>query len=278
MKRFLKAIAIAFMCGILVSPLAEASDRRNPSSGGGRGTPTSSTQQRSGGNRPGGERPGGHNSGGNSGHNSGGNRPGGERPVGHKPGHNPGHNPGSQPPSRSPRPPHHPSHGRPAPPPCHPRYTYYAPPRPPRGWYPGPMAPRFSTVLGLTFGTALNISVNALLNSGYDIYSYGDDVVYLHNVSQLNYQWPTAMLYYGNNGLSRGEFVYSTSYCDKSRYNSVYISLVNAYGNPYSVNAITGGVETVWYGPDGRFISLNYQPQYGYDGTLRYFTTLNFGF
>lgn len=277
MKRFLKAIAIAFMCGILVSPLAEASDRRNPSSGGGRGTPASSspapsTQQRPGGNRPGGERPGGQN----PGHNPGGNRPGGNRPGGNRPGgHNPGYNPAPPSPPRSP---HHPPYGRPAPPPSHPGYTYYAPPRPPRGWHPGPMAPRFSTVLGLTFGTALNISVNALINGGYDIYSYGNDVVYLNNVSQLNYLWPTAMLYYGNNGLSRGEFVYSTSYRDQSRYNSVYISLVNAYGNPYSVNAITGGVEAVWYGPDGRFISLNYQPQYGYDGTLRYFTTLNFGF
>lgn len=152
------------------------------------------------------------------------------------------------------------------------------PPPPPRAWNPGPRAPRFSTILGLTIGSAISASINALINSGYNVYSYGDNIVYLNNVSQFNYMWPTATLYYNYGGLSRGEFVYFTSYPDHARYNSVYASLVSSYGVPYTTNALTNGMQTIWYGPDGRFITLNYAPQYDRYGSVRYYTTLNFGF
>lgn len=140
------------------------------------------------------------------------------------------------------------------------------------------MAPRFSTVLGITFGSALNLSLNYLLSNGYSVYSYGNDVVYINNVNQLNYLWPSAALYYGKSGLNRGEFIYSTNYYDTSRYNNVYSSLTAAYGAPVGAAAITNGMQTTWFGYDGRFVTLQYQPQYGADGIMRYYTTLTFGY
>ena len=53
----------------------------------------------------------------------------------------------------------------------------------------------FGTILGVALGTAISVSINNLLNSGYTVSSYGDDVVYLQDVPQMNYSWPDAALY-----------------------------------------------------------------------------------
>ncbi len=251
-----------------------------------------------GGNHNGGNRPGS-----NPGHNPGrpdGNRPGhngnnGNHNGGNRPGSNPGHNPGrpghdfghgGNRPGHNPGRPgdHRPGYGRPggphhfAPPPHRPHYARpWAPPRPPRGWRPGRVYPTFSTVLGITFGSAFDISLAYLLNNGYNVYSYGNNIVYLNNVNQLNLLWPDASLYYGSRGLDRGEFIYSTSYYDTMRYNEAYARLVAAYGAPVSTSYPSNGMQTCWFGNDGRFVTLQFLPTYGADGIMRYYTTLSFG-
>ena len=346
MKRILRILAIAAICGVLVAPQVEARGNRpshsqsggsqgrgnggrsggranNPSSPAGSNTSHSRPGSPGGGNHNGGSRPGngtgrpdgtrpGHN--GNNGNHNGGNRPGSNpghnpgRPNGPRPGHNgnngnhnggnrPGNNPGHNPgrpgndfghggnrPGHNPGRPgdHRPGHpGGPhhfAPPPHRPHYAHpWAPPRPPRGWRPGRVYPTFSTVLGITFGSAFDISLAYLLNNGYNVYSYGNNIVYLNNVSQLNLLWPDASLYYGSRGLDRGEFIYSTSYYDTMRYNDAYARLVAAYGAPVSTTYPSNGMQTCWFGNNGRFVTLQFMPTYGADGIMRYYTTLSFG-
>lgn len=349
MKRILRILAIAAICGALVAPQVEARGNRpshsqsggsqgrgNGGRSGGRANKSSSPgnsnspHARPGspgsGNHNGGNRPGsnpGHNSGrpdgnrpgnnGNNGNHNGNHRPGSNpghnpgRPDGNRPGNNgnhngnnrPGHNPGNNPgrpghdfghggnrPGHNPGRPgdHRPGYGRPggphhfAPPPHRPHYARpWAPPRPPRGWRPGRVYPTFSTVLGITFGSAFDISLAYLLNNGYNVYSYGNNIVYLNNVNQLNLLWPDASLYYGSRGLDRGEFIYSTSYYDTMRYNEAYARLVAAYGAPVSTSYPSNGMQTCWFGNDGRFVTLQFMPTYGADGIMRYYTTLSFG-
>lgn len=345
MKRILRILAIAAICGALVAPQVEARGNRpsHSQSGGSQGrgnggrsggrankssSPGNSNSSHSrpgspgGGNHNGGNRPGsnpGHNSGrpdgnrpgnnGNNGNHNGNHRPGSNpghnpgRPDGNRPGNNgnhngnnrPGHNPGrpghdfghgGNRPGHNPGRPgdHRPGYGRPggphhfAPPPHRPHYARpWAPPRPPRGWRPGRVYPTFSTVLGITFGSAFDISLAYLLNNGYNVYSYGNNIVYLNNVNQLNLLWPDASLYYGSRGLDRGEFIYSTSYYDTMRYNEAYARLVAAYGAPVSTSYPSNGMQTCWFGNDGRFVTLQFLPTYGADGIMRYYTTLSFG-
>lgn len=349
MKRILRILAIAAICGALVAPQVEARGNRpshsqsggsqgrgNGGRSGGRANKSSSPGNSNssharpgspgGGNHNGGNRPGsnsGHNPGrpdgnrpghnGNNGNHNGNNRPGSNpghnpgRPDGNRPGNNgnhngnnsPGHNPGHNPgrpghdfghggnrPGHNPGRPgdHRPGYGRPggphhfAPPPHRPHYARpWAPPRPPRGWRPGRVYPTFSTVLGITFGSAFDISLAYLLNNGYNVYSYGNNIVYLNNVNQLNLLWPDASLYYGSRGLDRGEFIYSTSYYDTVRYNEAYARLVAAYGAPVSTSYPSNGMQTCWFGNDGRFVTLQFLPTYGADGIMRYYTTLSFG-
>lgn len=345
MKRILRILAIAAICGALVAPQVEARGNRpshsqsgssqgrgNGGRSGGRANKSSSPGNSNssharpgspgGGNHNGGNRPGsnpGHNSGrpdgnrpgnnGNNGNHNGNHRPGSNpghnpgRPDGNRPGNNgnhngnnrPGHNPGrpghdfghgGNRPGHNPGRPgdHRPGYGRPggphhfAPPPHRPHYARpWAPPRPPRGWRPGRVYPTFSTVLGITFGSAFDISLAYLLNNGYNVYSYGNNIVYLNNVNQLNLLWPDASLYYGSRGLDRGEFIYSTSYYDTMRYNDAYARLVAAYGAPVSTSYPSNGMQTCWFGNDGRFVTLQFLPTYGADGIMRYYTTLSFG-
>lgn len=309
-------MAIAAICGALVAPQVEARGNRpshsqsgssqgrgNGGRSGGRANKSSSPGNSNssharpgspgGGNHNGGNRPGS-----NPGHNSGrpdGNRPGnngnnGNHNGNNRPGHNPGNNPGrpghdfGHGGNRPGHNPGRPGYGRPggphhfAPPPHRPHYARpWAPPRPPRGWRPGRVYPTFSTVLGITFGSAFDISLAYLLNNGYNVYSYGNNIVYLNNVNQLNLLWPDASLYYGSRGLDRGEFIYSTSYYDTVRYNEAYARLVAAYGAPVSTSYPSNGMQTCWFGNDGRFVTLQFLPTYGADGIMRYYTTLSFG-
>lgn len=150
-------------------------------------------------------------------------------------------------------------------------------PVPPPAWRPVGRYPVLSTILGVTFGTTLSLSINALVNSGYNINGYGDNMIYLSNVPQLNLYWPDATLYYGNNGLMSSQFVYSTPYNDMGRYNTAYSRLVNLYGQPVSFNNGGASVSASWFGQNGQFVTLNFGPQYAADGSLGYFTTLSFG-
>lgn len=234
-------------------------------------------------------RPGGSSSRPDNGYRPGGNnhrpdnnyRPGGKTPPpqSHRPG---GYRPGG-------------SYTRPTPPPPprHDRYCYhntppyrpYMPynrpwrrPTPPPSWRPYYGCPTFNSILGVTLGTALNLSLDYLFNSGYSILGYGNSEVYLSNVPIYNYTWPTATLYYGTGGgLQGSEFVYSSPGYDISRYNALYSRLVRQYGSPVSVQDTYGGVTATWWGYNNGYITLSFFNDTAYNGTSRYYTTLSIG-
>lgn len=150
-------------------------------------------------------------------------------------------------------------------------------PLPPPSWHPVGRYPRLSTILGVTFGTSISLSINALINSGYNVSGYGNDMVYLTNVPQLNLIWPDATLYYSGGGLAASQFVYATPYYDMSRYNCAYGSIVNLYGAPVEFENSGGSISASWFGNNGQFVSLTFAPQYTSGGALNYYTTLSFG-
>ena len=167
-----------------------------------------------------------------------------------------------------PRPPHRPLMPvnrpwfRPTPPPAF---------RPAPGWRP------FNSILGVALGSAINFTVNALINNGYTVTGYGNNAVYVTNVPMLNLVWSDATLYYGNNGLFGSEFVYSTPSYSLSRYNTVYNQLVMNYGAPFQVRNSGGIISSSWWGPGNQFITLTFQGGTAYNGSNRFYTTLSFG-
>ncbi len=254
----------------------------------------------SGGNNGGGQKPGNngsHRPGGNNGNS--GHRPGGNN--GHNPGNNPGqrpnngHNPGGQRPPAGPNPSVRPGRPTPPPPPApHPggyrpqRPPYIAPghhnhripflssfhrPVPPPAWRPVPhRGPSFGTILGIALGSTVDLSLNALLNYGYNVTGYNNNVVYLTNVPQMNYYWPDAALYYNNGILAGSTFTYPTTVYDMSRYNALYNTFYAQYGAPVSVANNGGVVSATWFGNGNRYVSLEFNSNYG-----NYYTTLSFG-
>ncbi len=149
-------------------------------------------------------------------------------------------------------------------------------PVPPPGWHPRRGLPILNGILGLTFGTAFNISLDYLYNSGYMIDGYTNDVVYLRNVNALNYIWTDGALYYGNNGLDGSAFYYSTPGYDLTRYRMVYNNLLATYGNPVMVNNGSGIMSATWFGGNNGYISLSFGTS-NLSGAVRYMTTLSFG-
>jgi len=152
-------------------------------------------------------------------------------------------------------------------------------PVPPPAWRPAPGWRPFRSILGVALGTAFNLSVNALINSGYTVSGYGNSQICLTNVPMLGLMWPDAVMYYNGGGALYGsQFVYSTPGYSMNQYNMAYTTLISSYGSPYTIqNVQGGGVEASWWGPGGQFIRLSYQPEYSAGGMLRYYTTLSFG-
>ena len=203
----------------------------------------------------------------------------------HRPENRPANRPQSKPQNRPQRPgighvpPGHvrPPMMRPPMRPHRPRPSHWSRPVPPPSWRPRPYAPSFAAILGITFGTALNLSLDYLINHGYTVDGYGNNVVYLRDINQFNYYWPDATLYYGNGGLSRSEFLYSTSYPDMMRYNALYNSFTGTYGVPVNYTNSGASLSATWFAPNRGYITLQYNPQYSLGGQVRYFTTLTFG-
>lgn len=193
---------------------------------------------------------------------------------GYNHGYNYGHGPGAGPnlPAN-----HH--HHLAAPPvrPFRPVAHHWHRPEPPRNWCPAHSAPRLSTVLGLTFGTALNLSINALVNSGYNLDGYANDALYLRDVNAYNYFWPDATLFYSGGALARSEFIYSTGYPDMMRFNSLYTNFMGIYGAPVNYANNGRAMSATWFAPNRGYITLNYSPDYAMGGAVRYFTTLTLG-
>lgn len=193
------------------------------------------------------------------------NRPHGNRPS-QQPGFRPQGNHHVTPPP--PRPPH-----RPLMPSNRPWYR----PTPPPAFRPSPSWRPFNSILGVALGSAINYTINALINNGYTVTGYGNNAVYVTDVPMLNLIWPDATLYYGNGGLYGSEFVYSTPTYNLSRYNSVYNQLVMNYGAPFQVRNSGGIISSSWWGPGNQFITLTFQSGTAYNGTNRFYTTLSFG-
>lgn len=197
--------------------------------------------------------------------------------YGHDRGHGHGHGYDRTPPGppRAPRAPRHPHAYCPPAPPCH-GYRYvptgwYRPPRPPH-YRPRYCAPSFGSILGITLGMAFDASLSALVNNGYTVSGYGNGMVNLTNVYNLNYMWPDATLYYDNGYFAGGTFVDYAAYNDMARYNNVYAYLTGRYGMPVSVANNGVNLSGTWFGDDGRFVTLSYSLSGGH-----YLTILTYG-
>lgn len=254
-----------------------------------------------GGNRPGtgngNHRPGG--SGNNGSHRPGGNTGGNHRPGTGNGNHRPGdgghtwrpgqggnhggfHRPGDNGNHNGWRPTGGHNHGRPTPVPPHrhpaghrhhvPFFGHYHRPLPPPSWRPVVYGPSFGTILGIALGTTVDLTLRSLLNQGYTVTSYGNNVVYLSNVPQMNYYWPDAALYYNNGALCGSTFTYPTAYYDMSRYNALYNTFCSQYGVPVSSVNQGGVISSTWFGNGNRYVTLEFNSTYG-----NYYTTLSFG-
>ena len=137
---------------------------------------------------------------------------------------------------------------RPLPPPARvhrPAPYYYHRPVIPAHWRPYHGAPVIDRILGITFGTTFNVSLSFLYTNGYNIDGYDNGVVYLRNVHMMSLTWPDVMLCYDDYGrLMNAQFIHSSYYHDRSRYNRLYHDLCAAYGTPIEIDG--GGI--TWFG------------------------------
>lgn len=145
---------------------------------------------------------------------------------------------------------------------------------PPAHWHPHHNAPVISGVFGLNFGSLYNATINHLRHMGHVITRYTNDVIYLVNTVQCGYNWRDAMIHFAWGKMTSAQFIDSTSWSDKGRFNNVYHTLCDSYGYPVSTRSLAnGGRECVWYGGDRHgMVTLEY---YYHDG--RYYTVLSFG-
>ncbi len=154
-----------------------------------------------------------------------------------------------------------------------PERIWYYRPTVPASYRPYYGAPSIVSILGVDFGTLASSALNFLYYKGYDIDGYYDNVVYLRNVPLLSFTWPDVMMSYDPySGFNYAQFVYSTPYYDRSRYNRIYRDLCATYGQPIGYN---GGSSMCisWYGGDGRgYVTLNLSSEGG-----RYYTSLSVG-
>lgn len=302
MNSIIRTLGIIGICTALACPQISADNRgrgrggnpapthapaSRPGNGGnthrpGNGGNTSGNRPSNPGNRPGNNHGGTQRPGGNHGSQPG-NRPGGNRPGNNHGGNHwrpsndrPGGPGGNWHGHRPPRPPHAGPHG-PMRPHMRPHHPFFRP-VPPPSWRPAPGWRPIRSILGITLGTTINISVNALLNSGYTVSSYGNDRIYLSNVPMLNLNWPDAIMYYNSGGSLYGsQFIYSTPAYNMNQYNMAYTTLTNAYGAPVSLQNISNGIEATWWGTGNQFIRLSFVSDYANNGLMRYYTTLSFG-
>ena len=140
------------------------------------------------------------------------------------------------------------SWSRPLPPPVRPYrpaiYEWYRPVIP-YGWAPYSGAPVIDRILGLTFGSLFDTSIEYLYYNGYEIDGYADHIIYLRNVILLNHLWDDVMLSFDSgNRLVNAQFVYHSSSYNNYRYRRIYNSLTRVYGAP--ITSDSRGIS--WYG------------------------------
>ena len=166
------------------------------------------------------------------------------------------------------------SWSRPLPPPARPYRPVFRPwyrPVIPAGWYPYAGAPVIDRILGLTFGTLFDSSLDYLYYNGYEIDGYADHVIYLRNVPLLNLAWEDVMLCYDDyDRLVNAQFIFNTGRYDRHRYDRVYNSLCRIYGQPIS----SGNEGLSWYGGNSTgWVTLS-----TFENMGRYYTTLSIGY
>ena len=140
------------------------------------------------------------------------------------------------------------SWSRPLPPPARPYrpaiYEWYRPVIP-YGWAPYSGAPIIDRILGLTFGSLFDTSIEYLYYNGYEIDGYADHIIYLRNVILLNHLWDDVMLSFDSgNRLVNAQFVYHSSSYNNYRYRRIYNNLTRVYGAP--ITSDSRGIS--WYG------------------------------
>lgn len=228
------------------------------------------------GTKPGGDKPGNKGGGDNysdnrgKDHNRGGGdvRPGGgNRPPVARPEHNPYRDDFRRNYDRG-------NWSRPLPPPARPYrpapLRYYRPVVPVH-YRPYAGAPVIDRILGLRFGSLFDISLNYLYTNNYYIDGYDTNIIYLRDVRMLNLLWPDVMLSYDSYGaLANAQFVISTGYADRSRYNRLYHDLCAVYGPPISVDA----AGATWFGGN----TTGYVTLSAVMNGARFYTTLSVGY
>lgn len=137
-------------------------------------------------------------------------------------------------------------------------------------------APRINTILGLSFGSYYNSSLNYLFTMGYDIDGYNRDVIYLRDVPMLRFTWADVMLSYDTYGrLYNAQFAHSTSYRDRSRFNRLYHDLYATYGTPVATHITAYEASVTWFGGNAEgYVTL----EFGTDTYGRYFTMVTVGY
>ena len=163
---------------------------------------------------------------------------------------------------------------RPLPPPARPYrpapYVWYRPVIP-AGWVPYAGAPVIDRILGITFGTFFDTSLDYLYYNGYYIDGYADHIIYLRDVPLLNLIWDDVMLCYDDgNRLVNAQFIFVTPSYSTHRYDRVYRSLCRVYGQP--VASTSEGIS--WYGGNSTgWVTLSMNSNLGH-----YYTTLSIGY
>ena len=162
---------------------------------------------------------------------------------------------------------------RPLPPPARPYrpapIAWYRPVIP-AGWHPYAGAPIIDRILGITFGTIFDTSLDFLYSNGYYIDGYADGIIYLRDVPMLSLYWSDAMLNYELNRLVNAQFVFHSTYYTTTRFNRVYNSLTRIYGPP----VFRDGMTVSWYGGNNTgWVTLSMSESYG-----NYYTTMSIGY
>ena len=140
----------------------------------------------------------------------------------------------------------------------------------PVGWRPYAAAPIIDRILGITFGSLYEASLEHLYYSGYYIDGYADGIIYLRDVPMLNLYWPDVLLNYDNGRLANAQFIFHSSYYDRGRFDRAYNSLCRIYGRP----VFDDGVTTSWYGGNNTgWVTLTMSDNYG-----DYYTTMSIGY
>lgn len=130
--------------------------------------------------------------------------------------------------------------------------------------------------LGLTFGMAMNVTLNALAANNFTYYTGSNEVI-LHNVNEQNYFWPEAILSYNGGMLDGSRFFYHTSYPDPSRFRGVYANLCATLGSPVSYNGNGYNMSASWLGYNGDYVTLEYTSMANSYGAINYYTILSYG-